>query len=291
MNKQDWNLIQVIYEELNLTRAARRLHMTQPALTYRINQLEKEWDIKIFTKVKNGIDFTPQGKLAVDFASKMDKEYLLFLDQLNEMRDSLQGEIRIGANSNILRHDLTEVLKRFTAQHPNIRFKIESGTNHKIWSEMQNNRYHIALIRGDYYWNGPKRLQREDHICLMSTTPLNLNTLYEHQRIVQKMDPQVAEEDHIWWKERFKVPQNLLIEVDNPETCKEMMLHGLGYCVLPYSIIEKEVEKKMDLFIEPLYFLDGTPFLRNQWALYNEESLKLQVVELFVKELNAYFSA
>ncbi|MCP1146702.1 LysR family transcriptional regulator [Lysinibacillus endophyticus] len=290
MNKQDWVLIQTVYEEKNLTRASRRLHMSQPALTYRINQIEKDLNIKVFTKVKNGIDFTPEGEIAYQFATKMNNEYLNFLDKLAETKKELHGEIRLGANTNIVRYDLTNILKSFTAKYPNIRFKIESGTNHKIWSDMLNDKFHVAFIRGDYYWNGPKELQREDQICLMSREPLDLEHLYRHKRITQKMDPQVAEEDHKWWYERFNVPQNIFIEVDNPETCREMMLHGLGYCALPYSIIKKEVEEaKLPLFIEPMHFIDGRPFLRNQWALYKEESLKLEIIQVFKKESNAYF--
>ena len=292
MNKQDWQLINVIYEEQNLTRAARRLHTSQPALTYRIQQLEKELNIKIFTKIKNGIAFTAEGELTYQFATKLQKEYLHFLDQLYEAKHDLHGEIRIGANSNILRYDLTDVLKSFTIKYPNIRFKIETGTNHKIWSDMQNDKFHIAFIRGDYYWSGTKTLQREDQIYLMSREPLNLDMLYTHKRITQKMDPQVAEEDHKWWYERFNVPQNIFIEVDNPETCKEMMLHGLGYCALPYSIIRKEVEEgQIPLFIEPMHFVDGRPFLRRQWALFKDESLKLELIQLFIEELNAYFAS
>lgn len=291
MDKLDWQIVQTIYEEKNLTSAARRLHMSQPALTYRIQQMERNLNIKVFTKGKNGVIFTPEGELTYQFAVKQSNDYLHFLDQLSEIKEELHGEIRIGANTNILRYDLSPFLKLFSSKYPNIRFKIATGMNHKIWRDMQNDKFHIALIRGDYYWKGPKTLHREDQICLMSLEPIDLEHLYLQKRIIQKMDPQVAEEDHIWWHERFSVPQNIFIEVDDPETCKEMMLHGLGYCVLPYSIIKKDIEQHgLPIFIEPLYFLDGSPFLRKQWALYKEESLKLEIIQLFTKELDDYFS-
>ena len=46
MDEKDWNAIRVLYEEKNISRAAERLYISQPALTYRLKNLEKEFGTK-----------------------------------------------------------------------------------------------------------------------------------------------------------------------------------------------------------------------------------------------------
>jgi DNA-binding transcriptional LysR family regulator len=79
------------------------------------------------------------------------------------------------------------------------------------------------------------------------------------------------------------------MEVDKPETCKEMVLQGLGYSILPRFIIKKE-ELTDDLFIIPLATIDGKPLKRRLWALYREKDTKLAVVKTFVDFLKQYYN-
>ena len=58
MDEKDWNAMRIVYEEKNISRAAERLYISQPALTYRLKNLEKEFGTTLFYKVKGGIEFT-----------------------------------------------------------------------------------------------------------------------------------------------------------------------------------------------------------------------------------------
>ncbi|MXQ55706.1 helix-turn-helix domain-containing protein [Shimazuella alba] len=62
MNEQDCLLMGYLDEERNLTRTAERLYITQPALTYRLQQIEKEFGVSIIVKDKRGIRLTPEGE-------------------------------------------------------------------------------------------------------------------------------------------------------------------------------------------------------------------------------------
>lgn len=52
MIERDFELLKILHEEQNITKAAERLHISQPALTYRIKQIEKEFGTKIILRGK-----------------------------------------------------------------------------------------------------------------------------------------------------------------------------------------------------------------------------------------------
>lgn len=61
MDSRDWKILKVISEERSLTKAAERLFISQPSLTYRLNKMEKEFGVKILNRFSSGVSFTIQG--------------------------------------------------------------------------------------------------------------------------------------------------------------------------------------------------------------------------------------
>ena len=97
--------------------------------------------------------------------------------------------------------------------------------------------------------------------------------------------PQISyETDHTlksllqsWWNENYDIPPFTTMEVDRMETCKEMVLHGLGYGLFP-GVCLQDVDPK---FMSQLY-IDQKPITRSTWMSYNQSHLELSVVEAFV---------
>lgn len=70
MDEKDCLILQYLYKDQNLTKAAERLYMTQPALTYRVRQIEKEFQTEILAKNGKNIKMTPAGEYLVSYAKK-----------------------------------------------------------------------------------------------------------------------------------------------------------------------------------------------------------------------------
>ena len=62
MEDWDWRILQVLHEQKNITKTAQALFMSQPALTARLQHIEKEFGIKIVVRTSKGVQFTPQGE-------------------------------------------------------------------------------------------------------------------------------------------------------------------------------------------------------------------------------------
>lgn len=78
--------------------------------------------------------------------------------------------------------------------------------------------------------------------------------------------------------ENYSKPPLISIEVDKAETCKEMVINGLGYAILPSMILD-DID---GLYKSEIRTKNNEAILRKTWMFYHEESLKLSMVKAFV---------
>ena len=67
-------IIKTLAEEGNMRKAADRLFLSQPALSQRLQSIEKEWDALLFIRSQKGLEPTPAGELVVEYAKEATSE-------------------------------------------------------------------------------------------------------------------------------------------------------------------------------------------------------------------------
>ena len=67
----EYQLFHVLAQEMNMRKAAERLFVSQPALSQRLQTIEKEWGTKLFLRSQKGLSLTPAGELVVKLAEEM----------------------------------------------------------------------------------------------------------------------------------------------------------------------------------------------------------------------------
>lgn len=80
-----------------------------------------------------------------------------------------------------------------------------------------------------------------------------------------------------WWAENYSVPPLVGMEVDQVDACREMVMNGLGYAIMPSMYFDEEDITKVEMKNQ-----EGKPVHRNTWMFYHGESLQLNVVKAFV---------
>ena len=86
MDEKDWRILKTIAEEKNITKAAARLFISQPALTYRVKKIEEEFGARVFSRVPSGVVFTQQGEFLLGYADEM----LLRLDAVKDQIKNME---------------------------------------------------------------------------------------------------------------------------------------------------------------------------------------------------------
>ncbi len=282
MNEKDWHLLTSLYEERNITKTAKKLYISQPSLTYRIKQLEKEFGISFFHRGNKGITFTSEGEYMVKYARKMIQELRNTQDALANMSDTLEGTLRLGASSNFAHYELPSILEGFIDQHPDIEVQLKTGWSSNIIDQLQDESIHAAFIRGDVKWNGGKVLINEENMSIVSKHKIKLEDLPDLNYIKYQTDPLLKSTFDDWWMKNFDTPAHTSMEVDRIETCKEMVKKGLGYSLMP-NISLREEENLYTVNMK----IDGKNIIRKSWLLYKEDTLDLKLIRslrLFVKE-------
>ncbi len=113
MDDKDWRILKTIAEERNLTKAAARLYISQPALTYRLKNMEEEFGAQVVSRVPTGVELTPQGEYLLAYAAEMLHKFGAVKERIKNMADKVQGALRIGSSSVFAHYTLPKILKGF----------------------------------------------------------------------------------------------------------------------------------------------------------------------------------
>lgn len=278
MVEKDWEALIAIREEGNISRAARRLFVSQPALTYRIQNLEEQFNIKILYKIKGGVDFTIEGQFLVKYAERMLKELQETKDRISNLSEEVRGLLRIGSSDNFAQYILPGILKEFSTSYPNVLFNINTGWSTYVMELLNTSKVHVGILRGNNDWYGEKILMNVEKLYLISKEPIDMNDVPNMPYISYKTDASLRNLIDKWWYDRYQIPPNVIMETNRQETCKEMVKHGLGITILPkISLINVEGLHRYELTLK-----SGVPVERETWLLYSEQSKELEIVKKFI---------
>lgn len=279
MEERDWLILQVLYEQKNITKTAQSLFISQPALTARLQQIEKEFGIKIVHRTSRGVHFTPQGEYLVKSSSEVLLKLRKIKEQVQNLDKKVAGTLRIGASSYFTMYTLPPLLKLFREAYPNVEFKVTTTWSKDVFSLVYNQEVHFGFISSDYGWQYQKHLLFTEPIYVASMDVLTLNDLPHLPRIDYHSDSLIKAMIDKWWRENFTRPPTVSMEVDKLATCKEMVKHGLGYGIMPSKMLN-DVNNLHKIMLTDK---EGAPVIRKAWMIYYEDSLEVNVIKAFVR--------
>ncbi|HEX5552144.1 MAG TPA: LysR family transcriptional regulator [Chitinophagaceae bacterium] len=142
-------VFQTVATRLSFTQAARELFISQPAVTKHINELEKSVGRPLFNRHGPRISLTAEGTLMLGFANKMMALYEQMDEAIGKFRDTVSGQLHIGASTTVAQYVLPEILARFKAAYPQIRVTLLSDNSDHIENLVTDKRIDIGIIEGN----------------------------------------------------------------------------------------------------------------------------------------------
>ena len=135
-----------VAEDLNITRAAEKLHMSQPPLSAQLKSLEAELDTVLFIRGKRHLTLTESGQLLYRRA----KEILSLTEktqaEILSMGEGMRGTIAMGLVEGMAPDIAAEWFAGFIGLHPNIRFRILDGSTDDLLEKLRSGIISLAVI-------------------------------------------------------------------------------------------------------------------------------------------------
>lgn len=122
-----------VAEELNFSRAAERLLITQPPLSLQIQNLEKEMDVQLFQRNNRQVELTEAGKLFYEEVKKITNHLSRAIQDAQRTHHGEIGTLRVGFVGSATYDLLPEVLRKYRHQHPKVEVQLfEMSTPNQI---------------------------------------------------------------------------------------------------------------------------------------------------------------
>lgn len=130
----------------NTTRAAEALHMTQPAVSLAISELESYYGVLLFDRIARRLYLTEAGAEFLDYARRIT---LTFDDMETTVRNwESKGVLRVGASVSVGAKLMPELTARFRKTHPDIRVKVRIDRSDRLEEAIAAGETDFALIEG-----------------------------------------------------------------------------------------------------------------------------------------------
>src|SRR3990170_608468 len=131
---------------LSFTKAAESLHMTQPAVTFQIRQLEEYFNTRLFDRTHNKISLTEVGQRVFDYADRIISLYSEMDNRVRELTGDVSGIVIIGASTTIAEYVLPSLLGEFRKAHANINIRLKISNSDGIVHMVEDNTIDVGIV-------------------------------------------------------------------------------------------------------------------------------------------------
>lgn len=147
MNIQKYMAFVKTVESGSFTKAAQLLQYSQSGISRMINDLEKDWNITLLERRKNGVKLTSDGLQLLPYAKNVCNEYEKLQMQIDDLNGLQSGFLRIGTFSSVATHWIPNIIKEFQKTYPNIQYELLLGDYAEIEDWIISGRVDCGFLR------------------------------------------------------------------------------------------------------------------------------------------------
>jgi len=238
-----------VADTTSFTEASERLFLTQPAVSKRIAALEEELGATLFDRIGRSITLTEAGQTLLPRARQILEEVKESRQAINNLSGEVSGRLSFGTSHHIGLHRLPPILRAFTQSFPQVDLDIHFYDSEDACREVAHGNLALALITLPSELEGPLEqlvvwddplavIVAHDHPLAGASAPLP--ELIEHLAIFPAKNTytrQLIDEA----LQQHKVTASVRLATNYLETIKMMVSVGLGWSILPRSMVDKDV--------------------------------------------------
>lgn len=288
----------LVAEKRNFTRAAQALSLTQPAVSHHISQLEQELGVRLLVRGNGDLMLTPEGETVLRYVRRMKALEKKMAEELQEAGRRLT-RLRIGITHTAESSIVAEVLARYTNENPGISITIVTDNINNLYDMLENFELDLAVVEGRSTRPELSALMLDTDylVCVLANThPLSHSSMITLDEIRQEKlilrlpnsETRVRFESALAAIGESIADFQVILEVDNVATIKDLIRKNLGISILARSACMDELRKgKLTaLPIENLSMTRETNLVYHR-DFAHKETLQ-DILALYKKQLREY---
>lgn len=291
MTLRDINIFVTVCELNSMSAAARKLYMSQPAISQAISQIEEELQVKLFDRIGKHLSLTYAGEILYGYGKRilnLVKEAESSLDDVKNMRI---GRLRVGTSTTVGIYLLPEIIGGFK-QKFNVDIYFTIANTSEIEKLVLDNSIDLGIIEGPVHSKDIVVTSYIDDelylVCSKSHKLANKKIIslqeIENEDIIMRETGsgtrEIFEEAMARNNARYKIKYIL----NNTEAIKKAVEANIGISVISRLAVEKEIKSGKLIKVE----IENIKFKRKFSIIYHKDKFRSNLFEEFIKYLYNY---
>jgi DNA-binding transcriptional LysR family regulator len=236
--------------ERSFSRAAMKLHRTQPAVSQSVRRLEDSVGERLFDRATKDATLTEAGRLLKDYAERLVRLSEEAEGAVKELRDLQRGRVLVGANEASV-HAVLPLIARFRQAHPLVHVDVRRVPARMLGAEVAQGSLDFGVLT---FLPAESRLASivlgQDELVMLvhPSHPLAASrevTLSEcaRQTVIAHNDPSHVRDRVLRLFEQHHIPANILVSLPSLEGIKRAVAMQMGVALLPRRCAESEIAR------------------------------------------------
>ncbi len=238
----------------SFTRAAEKLFMTQPAVTFQIKQLEEHFNTRLLERGHGHATPTPAGQIVSDYAERILELNAEMESRVAELTDELAGTLNIGTSTTIAAYWLPHILEGFKRQYPRVVPRVSVGNSQLIADRVANRDLDLGLIEivtDDPMLERHGAAQDELEIICHPTCPLadkeqlTAHDLLPYPFITREPGNAIRDlADQYFEAAGIAIDEvSIAAELGSLAAVKQLASEGFGYAIASHAAIQRDINE------------------------------------------------
>ena len=270
-------VFEAVARQLSFTRAAEELHLTQPAVSMQVKQLESSVGLSLFEQLGKRVFMTQAGETMLRHAQTVMRHLATAREEMDELKGVDSGRLRIAVASTV-NYFATRLLATFARLHPSVQITLDVTNRETLLQKLEDNQPDVVLmgkppkdldLDADAFMDNPLiMIARPDH-PLSKHRSIALKELNEETFVVRESGSGTRIAMERFFDQKSFAP-SATIEMTGNETIKQSVDAGLGLAIVSVHTVE------LELTLERLIRLDirGMPIMR-RWYVGHRRGKRL----------------
>lgn len=241
-----------VSDSQSFSRAAEQLFITQPAVSKRISALENQLNTRLFDRIGKTVQLTEAGRALLPSAQRILAELEESRRAIGNLNQRVDGTLKLATSHHIGLHRLPPVLREFTTLYPEVDLDIRFMDSEEACSSVLKGEVELAIatlpeqdwqhLISQTIWHDPLDIVISAQHPAARQLNLSIDTLRSLPAILPARNTftRVLLEQALGLNEQNL---NIAMETNYLETIKMMVSIGLGWSVLPVSMLSADISR------------------------------------------------